>query len=118
MYSAESGILHALSTVNEAGVIDFKADVVDRWGTIFGYGSKNFPADPHAAYEVVITADAAAPKDGGTITVTGTAPLRARRVVQITLAKDQFLGAPGAIYLRARCRVGAKSYFSASFQPK
>lgn len=99
MYAAESGILHALATINQAGVIDFEADVADRWASRFGTEARTFPATSQVTYNVQVLADPDDPADSGAVRVTGTAPLQASRTVRIDLRKDGFGGSPGAIYL-------------------
>jgi hypothetical protein len=97
--AAESGILHALSTMNGPGVINFQNDVVNRWGTVFGTSSLSLLSDPTSTYEVTVTADPAAPTEGGTISVTGRGALLARRTLQVNVAKSGFEGGPGAIHI-------------------
>lgn len=99
--AAEAGLLHALSTINAVGVQQFKRDVVDRWGTLYGSASKSIPSMSSLRYEVSVAADAANPNTTGTVTVTGLAPLQARRSIVVTLNRGGFNGAPGAIYLAA-----------------
>ena len=99
--AAESGVLHALSTMNSAGVSNFQNDVVQRWGQLYGTGSKTMPSSSKVSYQVAVAADPTKPADAGSITVTGFAPLQAQRVLTVTVQKGGFVGVPGAIYLAA-----------------
>jgi hypothetical protein len=99
LFAAESGILHALNTMNASGVIDFKEDVSDRWSTIFGTSAIDLVSDPNSDYRIVVTPDATDPTNRGTITATGRGPLLARRMIQVDVAKGGFAGAPGALHL-------------------
>jgi len=101
LFAAESGVLHALNSMNTAGVINFQNDVVNRWDTTFGTGSRSLSTDTKATYSATVVADATNPAQRGTLTVTGGGPLSARRVVQVKLATGAFDGAPGAIHLAA-----------------
>lgn len=99
--AAESGVLHALGTMNQTGVVDFDRDIVRRWDLLYGSSTRSIPSLPSLTYSVTVAADAGAPSARGTITATGFAPLGARRAIVVTLQKGGFTGAPGAIYLAA-----------------
>ncbi len=99
--AAEAGVLHALSTINESGVIDFENDVVDRWSSLYGTTSKAIPGLPSLTYQVAVATDAGDPGNRGQLVATGFAPLSARRSIIINLARGDFTGSPGAIYLAA-----------------
>ncbi len=100
-FSAEAGIVHSLRQMNSIGVVRFDADIADRWGEIFGTDSKSFADFDRYAYEIDVVADPADPANRGILTATGRAPLQARRVIQVALAKNGFTGPPGAIHLAA-----------------
>ena len=99
--AAEAGVLHAMSTINQTGVVDFRRDIVNRWDTLYGSSPKTIPSLSTLSYSVTVTADAAAPTLRGTITSTGLAPLGARRSIIVNVQKGSFVGSPGAIYLAA-----------------
>lgn len=99
--AAEAGLLHAISTMNQTGVLRFDRDVAMRWDTLFGSAPRAIPSLPSLTYAVAVAADPAAPTTRGTITATGFAPLGARRTLLVTVQKGTFTGAPGAIYLAA-----------------
>lgn len=99
--AAEAGVMHALSTMNQTGVLNFQSDIVNRWGSLYGSSSRAIPGAPTLTYEVQIAADAAMPNSRGRITSTGFAPLSARRSIIVTLERGGFTGSPGAIYLAA-----------------
>jgi len=108
--AAEAGVLHALSTINQTGVIQFNTDIVNRWDSLYGSATKTIPSLTALSYQVAVSADAANPADAGTLTVTGFAPLQARRSIVVRLTKGGFSGSPGAIYLAAEG--GLSSQFS------
>lgn len=107
-FAAESGVLRALNTMNGAGVIHFQNDVVNRWSTVYGTGTKSLSTDPNATYEVTVAADPTSPSTKGTLTVTGGGPLEAKRVIRVVVQKGGFEGAPGAIHLAADANVDAQ----------
>lgn len=100
-YAAESGAMHAVHSMNSAGVINFQNEVASRWNDFLGSGFFAMPSDPGAGYSVIAAADPVNPRDRGTLTAVGSGPLRARRAVQVTLGKGQFVGPPGAIHIAA-----------------
>jgi hypothetical protein len=99
-FAAEAGILHALGTINGRGVLDFQADIAptDQWTRLYGADTKTLPSDPASAYRVLVAADSTDPVNAGRITVTGSAPLEARRVLNVRLRKDRRAD-QGALYL-------------------
>lgn len=99
--AAEAGVLHAVSTMNEMGVLHFERDVVERWSTLYGTATKTVPSLPALRYQVTVASDPAAPALAGTITATGLASLGARRAIRVTVRRGLFTGSPGAIYLAA-----------------
>jgi hypothetical protein len=99
LFAAEAGVVHSLSNINRVGVIDFGNDVVDRWAEVLGTETLAVPGHPDVHYEVQASADPADPINRGILTAVGLAPLRARRILRITLRKDAFAGGPGAIHL-------------------
>jgi hypothetical protein len=100
-YSAEAGVMHALSSMNTVGVVRFKQDVADRWTELYGTTTKPMPGFQTISYTATVTADATDPSNLGTLSVTGFAPLQAQRSINVGLARGGFIGAPGAIYLAA-----------------
>jgi len=99
LFTAEAGLVHALGNVNRIGVLDFKADIADRWSTIFGNALTTMPDYPEVSYQVIVQADPADPVNRGSLTATGFAPAEARRVLRVGLKKSGFGGGQGAIYL-------------------
>ncbi|MFQ5665057.1 MAG: PilX N-terminal domain-containing pilus assembly protein [Candidatus Binatia bacterium] len=101
-FAAESGLLHALSTMNERGVQSFQeVAAAQTWNVLYGSALKTMPNFPQYSYEVTVAANATDPVNLGTITVTGSAPLQARRVLRVSLVRSGAVGAPGALYLAA-----------------
>ncbi|MFQ5665055.1 MAG: PilX N-terminal domain-containing pilus assembly protein [Candidatus Binatia bacterium] len=102
LFAAESGLLHALSTMNERGVQSFEeVAAAQTWNGLYGPSLKTIPNYPQFSYKVGVAADAADPVNRGSITVTGSAPLQAERVVRIALVRSNAGGLPGALYLSA-----------------
>ncbi len=101
LFSAEAGLAHSLRQINSIGVVRFDADIANRWAQIYGAGAKSFDDFNDYTYDVVVAADPADPLNRGTLTAVGRAPLQARRIVQVQLAKGGFTGPPGAIHLAA-----------------
>ena len=100
-FAAESGILHALSSINHIGVMDFQQDIASRWDTVYGPSSKAIPNYPAITYTVSVAADAADPVNAGTITARGYAPLQAQRAIRVKVSKAGNGQGIGAIHLAA-----------------
>ena len=99
-FAAESGLFHALGTINARGVQNFSEDIVDsaNWARLYGPLTKSLISDPNTLYAISVAADVGDPWNGGTITSTGTSAQEARRSLRITLRKGQVIG-PGALYM-------------------
>ena len=95
---AESGLLHALTTMNRIGVTNFKSDIVDRWGTLFTPNPKTMPNLPQLTYQVQL-AVGADPGNTGTITVTASGNSRSKRIVVANVRRSQAFDGRGALYL-------------------
>lgn len=106
-YAAESGVMRALNAMNGPGVINFQAEVANRWDQVLGTAFFGMPSDPRSGYSVTVAADPANPRDRGRITAVGTGPLLARRTIEITLGKGAFIGPPGALHIAADSNVNA-----------
>ncbi len=104
-YAAESGVIHALNSMNGPGVINFNTEVVNNWDDIMGAELMAMPSDFRSGYSVAVAADPTNPRDRGRITATGTGPLRARRTIEITLGKGDYSGPPGALHIAAEAGV-------------
>ncbi len=101
LYTAESGIQHALSSMNVIGVLNFNNDVVQRWNALYGDGTKTVPGYSMYSYQVTVAANAADPMNLGTITSTGSAPLQAQRTVRVVVRRTGIGAGTGAIHLAA-----------------
>lgn len=99
-FAAESGLFHALGTINARGVQNFSQDIADstNWSRLYGPLTKSLISDPGTLYFVSVAADAGDPWNAGTITATGASAQEARRTLRIALRKGQLVG-PGALYL-------------------
>lgn len=102
-FAAESGVVHALSTMNTRGVQHFGQDIVapSVWAALYGSATKAIPNYADFTYTVGVAADATDPANKGTITATGTAPLQAQRVIRVAVRRSGIGGSPGAVYLAA-----------------
>lgn len=97
--AAESGALHALSTINYRRVSNFQNDVVNSWGTLFGTSVQNMNGYPSVRYEVSVAADPTSPTEKGTMTATGYAWLSAKRVIKVGIKRSGHGSGLGAIYI-------------------
>lgn len=95
---AESGLLHALTTMNRIGVTNFNSDIVQRWGTLFAPNPKSIPNAPHLQYQVQLTAGAD-PANTGTVTVTASGDSRSQRIVVARVRRSSSFDGRGALYL-------------------
>jgi cytoskeletal protein CcmA (bactofilin family) len=97
---AESGLLHALSTMNHVGVTDFNHDIVQRWGTLFTPNPKSVAGYSGLTYQVSVVVGADA-MNTGTITVTAFGNSGAQRVVVARVLRGTSPDGRGALYLAA-----------------
>jgi len=111
LYAAEAGIKHAVAMINEAGVIDLKSDVIDKWPN----AQAPFAASPNPmarqtsfAYQVTILEDDLYPPDPmlprernrALLTADGTGADDTLRTVFARIVRSGVPNAPpGAIYL-------------------
>jgi hypothetical protein len=101
-FAAEAGVLHALSTMNTRGVQSFQTMANStNWQALYGSAVKTIPNYSQFSYQVALVPDATNPNNAGSISVTGFAPLQAKRSLQLALARANTGGSPGAIYLAA-----------------
>jgi hypothetical protein len=102
MAAAESGVLHALSTINTRMVRNFEQDVVNRWNmstTLLGSEPREMPTGPRASYSVTVLAHPVDPLNFGVIRSVGEAARESYRAVRVTVRKNGLAGSPGAIYV-------------------
>jgi hypothetical protein len=101
LYAAEAGALTALNAMNQAGVMHFANDVVNRWGTLFSPSTQSIAGYPQFTFSASVQADPINPGDRGSITAIGWAPYQARRIVRIGVRRGPLGRGIGAIYLAA-----------------
>jgi len=99
-FTAESGLTHALQTINSVGVIDFKNEIVDEWSSNwFGGNAQTFPLAGYS-YTLTPVADTVNPGQYGWIRATATGPENTKNVAVARVQQSSIPGtAPGAIYL-------------------
>jgi len=99
-FASESGIFHALGTINARGVQDFSEDIADgeNWARLYGNSDKTMVSDLQSQYQIAVAFDVADPASSGTITSTGTSDMEARRTLRVRLAKGP-LASSGPLYL-------------------
>lgn len=98
-FAAESGLTRALQAVNAVGVVHFRNEVVDNWGSFLGAGTQNFALNGFR-YSVVALADGTDPGSRGAFRATATGPEGMRSTVVALLTRNALPStAPGAIYL-------------------
>ena len=106
---AESGISHALQTMNAIGCINFQNEIANNWSTMFGSSAKSFAANngtyfPNYTYTVSAAAGAT-PASTGRLVATATqtdasgATIATNTVVANIVRDNNPSTAPGAIYL-------------------
>jgi hypothetical protein len=99
-FAAESGLTHALQTINAVGVINFENEIVDHWDdNWFGSTPQSFAL---AGYQYTLTpvADATNPSEFGWIRSTASGPENVHNVVVARVQQSNIPAtAPGAIYL-------------------
>lgn len=103
LYTAESGVLDAVKTINGPGVVDFENEVTNSWGTLFGNTSRAFPSASGFSYTVapVVTAwDAADPANRGTLRASAFGPRSTNSAVVARVLRSNIPStSPGAVYL-------------------
>jgi Tfp pilus assembly protein PilX/cytoskeletal protein CcmA (bactofilin family) len=96
---AESGLAHALQTINRIGVVNFQSDVVARWNTLFSPNPKALPNNPNLTYHVQVASSAGDPANAGTIIITASGQSKAKRVIRANVRRMPNLDGRGALYL-------------------
>jgi hypothetical protein len=103
LYAAESGLLHAVKTINGPGVVNYQNEVVDLWPTVFGSGPRTFGSATGFIYTVVPVAtpwDTADPANRGTLRAIAFGPFQTRTAVVSRVTRSNLPNtSPGAIYL-------------------
>jgi hypothetical protein len=103
--AAEAGVAHAVQLINQVGVVDLHADVVNAWsGGLAPFGANPSPMQQKTsyAYSVAIANDPYHPADvkRAFLTSTGSGSDNSLRTVKAFLIKSDIPNAPpGAIYL-------------------
>jgi hypothetical protein len=101
-FVAESAIAEAVQRVNGPGIVHWKEDVVDNWGTIWGGAMRNFGPLAGFRYAATVWATPGNEADTGRITATAVGPEGVRNVVVANVLRTNIPStAPGAIYLAA-----------------
>ena len=113
-FVAESGISHALQTINAIGAVNYNNEIVQNWSTMFGTAAKTFnPSNPNdgsgpgvSGYTYTVTNTAGAiPASSGRLVATATQRdssnnIIATNTVVANIVRDNNPStAPGAIYL-------------------
>ncbi len=98
LYVAESGLMHALVTINRIGVVNFNQDIVQRWSTLFPANPTSVPGVPSLRYQIQLTAGAD-PANTGTLTATASGNSQSQRVVVARLVRASAFDGRGALYL-------------------
>jgi hypothetical protein len=100
-FVAESAIAEAVQRINGPGVVHWKDDVVDSWGTIWP-GTRSFGPLAGFRYAAAVSATPGNEDDSGRITATATGVEGVRNVVVANVIRTNIPAtAPGAIYLAA-----------------
>jgi hypothetical protein len=108
-FVAESGISHAMQTMNSIGVVNYQNEIANNWSTMWGNGSKTFSelsAPNNTTYKYTVTNTAGAvPASSGRLVAVATQSdaagnIYATNAVVANIVRDNNPStAPGAIYL-------------------
>ena len=105
-FVAESGISHALQTINAIGCVNYNNEIVNTWGTMYGTTAKTFNSTAVPGYRYTVTnAAGATPASTGRLVATATQldvnnNVMATNTVVANIVRDNNPStAPGAIYL-------------------
>ena len=72
-FVAESGISHALQTINAIGAVNYQNEIVNNWSTMWGNGAKTFSSTSVPGYTYTVTNTAGAtPASTGRLVATAT----------------------------------------------
>jgi hypothetical protein len=105
LYAAEAGIFHAMSVINQAGVINLQNDFISVWGGPAPFGTASMPQNASYNYNVTLTSDPfqvgqPGNQNRGVLTSRSTGTDNAARRVDARIIKSDIPNAPpGAIYL-------------------
>lgn len=102
--AAESGILHALGTVNARLVHHFKRDIQEQWSTsetLLGSDPHAMTSDSGSGYRVNVEANPTDPRNFGRIIASGWGPLDSGRQIAVSVRKGNTVESPGALYMAA-----------------
>ncbi|MGH7819761.1 MAG: hypothetical protein ACREQ9_08310 [Candidatus Binatia bacterium] len=98
LLAAEAGAVHAQTAIERFGVVQFDADIVDRWDTVFGASPRTFPGKTSVRYSVSVQDDPVNPSRFMILTSSGQAPNESQKSVRVRMRKNTAFS-PGAIYL-------------------
>ena len=103
-FVAEAAISDALQRINQNGILNYQAEIVNNWGTIWpaNYYPKTFGANfPMNGYQYTVSTTAGTvPSQQGRLVATATGPDGVRNSVVANIVRaNQPSTAPGAIYL-------------------
>jgi len=106
-FVAESGISHAMQTMNAIGAVNYNNEIVANWPTMWGTTAKTFTSTPLYTYEYTVQNTAGAtPASTGILVATatqkdiGSGTIVATNSVVANIVRDNNPStAPGAIYL-------------------
>lgn len=99
--AAESGVVHALTTINRRMVKDFRRDIQDDWDSstvLLGSAVTPMQGNANRDYQVLVRAMSGDTDDQGFIVSRGRALLGARRIVSLRVVRSGIRSAPGAIF--------------------
>jgi hypothetical protein len=103
LFTAESGLLDAVKTINGPGVLNFKTEVTDSWTTVYGAASRPFDGASGFSYTVMPIAtgwSAADPANQGTLLAMSAGPLETTSALVAQVLRSNIPStAPGAIYI-------------------
>ena len=98
-FAAETGILHAVATLNgQGGIVRLDNEALTPWATVFGTATRTMPGYASIEYSVTPASFPSNPQNRMTVVSTGTAARSSLREIEAVLKLDGAFS-PGAIYL-------------------
>ena len=110
-FVAESGVAQALQIANKAngiGVVDYRNDVANAWGTMYGASARSFAPLGGFTYTVTALIDNGNPTQAGWFRATASGPEGVSNVVSANVVRSNIPStAPGAVYLATDAQTNA-----------
>lgn len=111
-FVAESGISHAMQTINAIGAVNYQNEIVNNWTTMWGTTAKSFTSNPRYSYTYTVSNTGAATTGRLIATayqtdLSNNAIVATNAVVANIVRDNNPSTAPGAIYLASDSNTNA-----------